>query len=565
MPPPSRRGGGKAKPRSRPTGAGSPKGTVADEGFQILDHLPVATVLQGPRGEIAFANAKALELLGLTREQLLGQNTLDPAGKVIHENGAAFTLALHPAQRAIAERKPVHGVLMGILRPATRDRLWLLVDAFPELDQAGEVRRVICTFTDVTARREAERRMAESQEGLRILIESLGDALLVHDLEGRIVECNRRACDTLGYPREELLALNIADVDRRQTRVTLLGRLGRDRDAGVLTGEGLHCRKDGTTFPVEVRVAVLRKGENPLFVSTARDISERKQAEEAIHRSERRYRALFEDSLGFISTHDEQGVFLAVNPAAAEALGHPAEMIVGRPVSEFLAPEVKALFPAYLAEVLQKEKASGLMKIVRSSGEHRVWRYRNALQRDGGGVSYVIGFAQDVTELMTLAQDQERMALTDPLTGLGNRRAGEEAIQREVARARRLKTPLSFVFIDVDHFKAINDQRGHAGGDEVLCQVAHALKAVFRTSDTLVRWGGEEFLGILAANDQEGARVLAEKVRLAIETLQIDGLPRITVSAGTAELRPDEEPAATLQRADTALYRAKAEGRNRVR
>jgi diguanylate cyclase (GGDEF)-like protein len=124
---------------------------------------------------------------------------------------------------------------------------------------------------------------------------------------------------------------------------------------------------------------------------------------------------------------------------------------------------------------------------------------------------------------------------------------------------------LSFVFIDVDHFKAINDQRGHAGGDEVLCQVAHALLAVFRTSDTLVRWGGEEFLGILAANDQEGALVLAEKVRLAIETLQIDGLPRITVSAGTAELHPDEEPAATLQRADSSLYRAKAEGRNRVR
>jgi diguanylate cyclase (GGDEF)-like protein len=155
------------------------------------------------------------------------------------------------------------------------------------------------------------------------------------------------------------------------------------------------------------------------------------------------------------------------------------------------------------------------------------------------------------------------LALSDSLTGLANRRGGELAIQREIARARREGTPLSFVLIDVDDFKRWNDDYGHDAGDDVLCQVAGIVGRAVRGSDLAVRWGGEEFLLVLPKVAAEGARVVAERVRAEAELSSVHLRP-LTVSAGVAELEPGENVGAVLARADAKLSRAKSHGRNRV-
>lgn len=157
-----------------------------------------------------------------------------------------------------------------------------------------------------------------------------------------------------------------------------------------------------------------------------------------------------------------------------------------------------------------------------------------------------------------------RLALTDQVTGLANRRGGEEALAREVARARRAGAPLSLVLFDVDRFKSINDQAGHAIGDLVLRGIAEILSASQRGSDLAMRWGGEEFLVLLPDVGLAGARSFAERVRERVQNLVVADVGRITVSAGVSELMADEDPAVTLARADANLYRAKAGGRNRV-
>ncbi|HXE79328.1 MAG TPA: diguanylate cyclase [Vicinamibacterales bacterium] len=157
-----------------------------------------------------------------------------------------------------------------------------------------------------------------------------------------------------------------------------------------------------------------------------------------------------------------------------------------------------------------------------------------------------------------------RLALTDPVTGLTNRRGGEEALAREVARARRSGSPLSLVLFDIDHFKSINDQAGHAVGDRVLRGISDILSASQRGSDLAMRWGGEEFLVLLPDVGLAGARTFAERVREHVQNLVVADAGRITISAGVAELRLDEDPAAALRRADANLYKAKAAGRNRV-
>ncbi|MGE5246105.1 MAG: diguanylate cyclase [Betaproteobacteria bacterium] len=156
-----------------------------------------------------------------------------------------------------------------------------------------------------------------------------------------------------------------------------------------------------------------------------------------------------------------------------------------------------------------------------------------------------------------------RLALADPLTGLANRRGGELSIDREVARARREGRPLSVLFLDVDRFKIINDVGGHLLGDHVLRGVSETLTRVLRRSDLAIRWGGEEFVVILPNVRLQEARRVAERVRVAMQDIQLDS-SRVTVSGGVAEMTEDEDFTSVLKRADDQLRAAKQQGRNRI-
>jgi diguanylate cyclase (GGDEF)-like protein len=160
----------------------------------------------------------------------------------------------------------------------------------------------------------------------------------------------------------------------------------------------------------------------------------------------------------------------------------------------------------------------------------------------------------------------ERQALVDGLTGLANRRAASDALQAEVARARRLDAPLSVVLSDLDGFKDVNDVHGHAVGDEVLKVFAAVLGDTLRESDVAGRWGGEEFLLLLPGADEDGAARLAERVRGELAARSIPGAPglRVTASFGVAEYSRGSDTDQLVAAADQALYRAKRSGKNRV-
>lgn len=173
------------------------------------------------------------------------------------------------------------------------------------------------------------------------------------------------------------------------------------------------------------------------------------------------------------------------------------------------------------------------------------------------------------TRLERANRELEELATTDALTGLSNRRAMMNALSRDVARAERDGTKLGFVILDVDHFKRFNDEHGHPLGDEVLRHVAKVLASGVRKGDLAARYGGEEFCVVLPGSDAQGAALVARRFRIAIERLSIEspkGPLRVTASFGVAALSvPDGvTPAQLIKRADEALYRAKAEGRNRV-
>jgi diguanylate cyclase (GGDEF)-like protein len=186
-------------------------------------------------------------------------------------------------------------------------------------------------------------------------------------------------------------------------------------------------------------------------------------------------------------------------------------------------------------------------------------------------VGMVFAYALSVALVLMLYRGQELAlrdaALRDALTGLPNRLALSEQVDREIARARRYGQPLSVVAFDVDHFKAINDAHGHPGGDDVLRAIANIVRTTIRDCDMAFRIGGEEFLVLLPCTRGEEARATAERLRSAVEARATDlGSARVvaTISLGVTELQAGEAWAETVRRVDAALYEAKHAGRNRA-
>jgi diguanylate cyclase (GGDEF)-like protein len=158
-------------------------------------------------------------------------------------------------------------------------------------------------------------------------------------------------------------------------------------------------------------------------------------------------------------------------------------------------------------------------------------------------------------------------ALRDPLTGTGNRIAMDQTLDREVEMSRRHLQPLSLLMLDIDHFKHINDTHGHSVGDDVLKAVAASIKGQLRNVDMVFRYGGEEFLILLSNTSREAAAMVGERVRLAAQAhdyLVGGNMIELTVSLGCSTLLPGESVESLLRRADSALYVAKREGRNRL-
>jgi diguanylate cyclase (GGDEF)-like protein len=178
------------------------------------------------------------------------------------------------------------------------------------------------------------------------------------------------------------------------------------------------------------------------------------------------------------------------------------------------------------------------------------------------------GHAATAIDAALLYSLSESLSRSDPLTGLANRRQLDADLELELERSGRYQRPMAFMMIDIDNFKTVNDTYGHALGDAVLREVAAVLRDLMRAGDTAYRYGGEEFAVLARETDVAGGRVVAERIRRAIEeryAVAMNGDVAVTISVGLAAVPPDTEPADLVAAADGALYEAKRAGRNRVR
>lgn len=269
--------------------------------------------------------------------------------------------------------------------------------------------------------------------------------------------------------------------------------------------------------------------------------------------------------LSVLLTRFEDGCILEANPAARALLGYGADELNGLCLADILSAEGRKREARQHRRLHTHGRCGPYeLELFRADGR-RVPVLVHGVRVEGDGDEprawYLL---QDITDRKALEEELAHRATHDPLTGAFNRIPFEERIDSEMERVARYASALGFLVIDIDHFKAINDTHGHDAGDRVLVEVAGRLRALLRGSDLLARWGGEEFVVLLPETDLFGALELGERLRQAIAAEPCDEAGTVTVSIGVAQAVPGESVRRLFSRADAALYRAKAEGRDRV-
>lgn len=417
--------------------------------------------------------------------------------------------------------------------------------------------------------------------------ESSRDAIVLVE-DGRFVECNDAAVTMFeAVTKDGLLDSSPSDFspslqpDGSSSEALSHARLEEAMAKGSALFEWTHRTLRGRTFLAEVQLSRVDTGDGVLVQGVVRDITERRATELALQRSNEQlehFRTLVEDAInqsriGLFILDDQYRVVWVSQPVE-EFLGIAAGDAIGADKRDLARDRIAVLFEDGQRYIRNTETAY-------ETGAHLEGRVYHVMPRNGLEERWLehqsypitsgvyaggrIDIYRDLTERIELEHELSHRATHDYLTGLMNRQQFEILLDQEMNRSRRYESPLSLVMFDLDHFKRINDELGHEAGDKVLQQLARELRSWIRESDSLARWGGEEFTLMLPDCDVHDAEQTAEHLRTRIMELDFgEDIDQITVSFGVTQCREKESRRELLRRADDALYTAKQKGRNCV-
>lgn len=302
------------------------------------------------------------------------------------------------------------------------------------------------------------------------------------------------------------------------------------------------------------------------------DITELRAVEAELRNSEQRHRLLAENAYDVIWTMALDGTITYINPAITRVRGLSPEEAMRQTIEEINTPPSAAKVGEYFQRVFAAIEAGteppvfhGEMEYYRKDGSIMTGELQVIPHVDADGhVVELLGVTRDISERKVFETELTRLAETDPVTGVWNRRHGRELLEAAMAQRDGESRPLSALMVDIDNFKVINDTYGHETGDTVLIELARRLAGAVRGTDMVARWGGEEFVVLLRDCPLADAVTRAESIRRQIADTSFSGVGTVTVSVGAAQLVPDEDVVAWLARSDRALYQAKRAGRNTV-
>lgn len=555
----------------------------------LLDTFGMMAVVTDPQGVPLLSNAALRARFGR------------PLG---HE-GAGFAL-VHPDDRAttlvawteaIALGQPfVHEMRMGAPGNDGRHR-WIRFDARPHYDDRGRIRFWAATLADVEEEVAAREALVEARRFITRLGEASPDVLFLFDVErGENLYCSPAATRVLGRTPDEIRALG-ADLlptvihpdDWPTVREEILANARKIELDGASTMEYRILHPDGTSVWLSTRSVVFERrpdGSPKVNLGIASDITTRKLAE----REQAEHTRILENALSGVSVLDPHGRYVYANAPYAEITGRAVGDLIGCPWTTTIHPDDRNRMEDEYARMLYEGGVETDCRGVRPDGtvfHERVVMIPKWADGDEGGLEGLYRFSRDVTErtrfrlrleeqitrissmsdqLEARTAELERanavlalQANSDSLTGLANHRRFQEVLA-EVNEAER---PHAVVLLDVDRFKAYNDDFGHPAGDAVLAQFGRILTSLTAEGELAARYGGEEFALILPDMDLKGAELRANIVLDRLAEAEWPLRP-MTASLGCAAWEPGRTRADLVEAADRALYVSKRNGRNRA-
>ena len=300
-----------------------------------------------------------------------------------------------------------------------------------------------------------------------------------------------------------------------------------------------------------------------------RDALETKVAERTrdLQESEANLRALIDFSpVGMVLTRIADSTILMANRRAAAMFDLPLHEIQGRGAPQHWVNLAER--DRYLEHIMRHGRIDDFEAEMQTTNGRALWASLSGQRLRFAGEDALLAAIVDVTAQRQARQDLVQQAMHDPLTGIFNRRHVEDVLRKEVDRAERHARPLAVAMMDADHFKSINDTYGHQTGDEVLREISERCRKMLRSNDVLGRYGGEEFVIVFPETNIGEAAIVAERLRAAVaeNPIQVgDNTLAATVSIGLAAFAPGQDLEKLFERADSALYAAKQDGRNLVR
>lgn len=443
-------------------------------------------------------------------------------------------------------------------------------------DSQGEPLRMTGILMDITERVQREQRLASSEEKFVTLFQASPEPICVSRVrDGMFIEVNPSFCQTFGWQPQEIVGHSAPDlgfwVDESQ-RLQLFAKLAEDQS---LSNEIARFRtKEGRELSCVVSSRFIRVDRQLCITTTFRDITERQAAEAALKSSQEKFAKAFHSSPDAITISElDSGRYIEVNEGFCRLTGYRPEEVIGRNSLEL---NVWA-YPEERERMVELVRSEGRAYHLEMHGQHRDGSIRlvevSVEPIELNDTPCLLLNARDISELKEAQAQVRHLAYHDPLTNLPNRALLMDRLTQQIALLKRHNLHGALLFLDLDHFKHINDSLGHPVGDAVLKMVTARLEASVRLEDTVARLGGDEFVVLISG--LEGSRTevnrqvrqVAEKLRgLLAEPMLLDGHRlQVTPSIGIALVPAHgDNPTDLLKRADIALYRAKDSGRNTI-
>ncbi|MBL7481540.1 sensor domain-containing protein [Legionella bononiensis] len=433
----------------------------------------------------------------------------------------------------------------------------------PVVNEVGKVTQHIAIKQDITDQIKQINQLTISEERYRNLMNAASDAIFIHDLSGHFLETNHAACQSLGYSREEICNLYVWDIEVGVT-YDVLSQMWKDLQDGPITLEGRHKRKDGTSFPVEVRLSIFNVTGEKLVLAIVRDITDRKCSENTIRKLTR----ALEQSPVLVMITDKSGVIEYVNAKVLEQTGYCADELLGQSSRILQSGKTPVeIYESMWNQLIKDEEWRGELLNKNKKGEDFwVSAIISPLRNDDEVTTHYLAVMEDVSQKKSYEELLKHQATYDHLTNLPNRAYGVNKLERAISKAYASRKKLAVLFLDLDDFKQINDSMGHAAGDLLLKDLSTRYLSVIRQTDTIARLGGDEFMLILenVNHISDAERIAIKCQEICLRPFKIESRDLVISSSIGIAIYPDQGiDAKTLMRnADTAMYQSKMKGKN---